>query len=212
MTNRHRTRRPRPQRGFTLIEIMAVVVIMGLLMGIVGTAVFSQIDKARVNTTRAQIDQLEAALTFYQMDNGRFPTTEQGLQALVEQPTSAPEPRNYNAAGYLKKRQVPPRRLGQPLSVRDAGRQQPGGLRPLVAGADGQPGGTGNDADLGNWLEPDEGAYDGPCAARCARLHADRAPRGPGHHRARAGHHAAEPVAAFRSRDARQRGGSRRHG
>ena len=158
MTNRHRTRRPRPQRGFTLIEIMAVVVIMGLLMGIVGTAVFSQIDKARVNTTRAQIDQLEAALTFYQMDNGRFPTTEQGLQALVEQPTSAPEPRNYNAAGYLKKRQVPLDGWGNPYQYAMPGGNNPEGFDLWSLGADGQPGGTGNDADLGNWLEPDEGA------------------------------------------------------
>jgi len=158
MTNRHRRHGPRRRRGFTLIEIMAVVVIMGLLMGIVGTAVFSQIDKARVNTTRAQIDQLEAALTFYQMDNGRFPTTDQGLQALVEQPTSAPEPRNYNPAGYLRKKQVPRDGWGAPYQYSMPGGNNPEGFDLWSLGADGQPGGTGTDADLGNWLEPEEGA------------------------------------------------------
>jgi general secretion pathway protein G len=158
MTNRNQERRPRRKRGFTLIEIMAVVVIMGLLMGIVGTAVFSQIDKARVNTTRAQIDQLEAALTFYQMDNGRFPTTDQGLQALVEQPTSAPEPRNYNPAGYLRKKQVPRDGWGNPYQYAMPGGNNPEGFDIWSLGADGQPGGTGTDADLGNWLEPEEGA------------------------------------------------------
>jgi len=164
MTNRDQ-RRPscaagerRNQAGFTLIEIMAVVVIMGLLMGIVGTAVFSQIDKARVNTTKAQIDQLEAALAFYQMDNGRFPTTEQGLQALVERPTSAPEPRNYHSAGYLKKKQVPRDAWGSPYQYAMPGGNNPEGFDLWSLGADSQPGGTGTDADLGNWLEPEEGA------------------------------------------------------
>ena len=158
MTKQTQRLRPRRKRGFTLIEIMAVVVIMGLLMGIVGTAVFSQIDKARVNTTRAQIDQLEAALAFYQMDNGRFPTTEQGLQALVEQPTSAPEPRNYNPAGYLKKKQVPRDAWGSPYQYAMPGDNNPEGFDLWSLGADSQPGGSGTDADLGNWLEPEEGA------------------------------------------------------
>ena len=158
MTKQTQRLRPRRKRGFTLIEIMAVVVIMGLLMGIVGTAVFSQIDKARVNTTRAQIDQLEAALTFYQMDNGRFPTTEQGLQALVERPTSAPEPRSYSAAGYLKKKQVPRDGWGNPYQYAMPGTYNAEGFDIWSLGADGQPGGSGTDADLGNWLEPEEGA------------------------------------------------------
>ena len=109
-------------------------------------------------TTKAQIDQLEAALAFYQMDNGRFPTTEQGLQALVERPTSAPEPRNYNSAGYLKKKQVPRDAWGSPYQYAMPGGNNPEGFDLWSLGADSQPGGTGTDADLGNWLEPEEGA------------------------------------------------------
>ena len=156
MENRDRRRIRR--RGFTLLEIMAVVVIMGLLMGIVGTAVFSQIDKARVNTTRAQIEQLEAALTFYQMDNGRFPTTEQGLLSLIQQPTIAPEPRSYNPAGYLRKKQLPNDGWGNPYQYEMPGTNNTDGFDLWSLGADGQPGGTGVDADLGTWLEPEAGA------------------------------------------------------
>ena len=106
MRQRDQRRARRGRRGFTLIEIMAVVIIMGLLAGIVGVAIFGQLDTARVNTTRTQMKQLEAALSFYQMDNGRFPTTEQGLRALIEPPTIGPEPRNYRPGGYLQGREV----------------------------------------------------------------------------------------------------------
>ena len=87
-------RAQRREDAFTLIEIMAVVLIMGFLAGIVGVAVVSQIDKARVTTTRTQIKQLEAALAFFQMENGFFPSTDQGLEALVEMPTAGREARS----------------------------------------------------------------------------------------------------------------------
>jgi general secretion pathway protein G len=148
----------RAARGFTLIEIMAVVVIMGLLMGLVGTAVVSQIAKARVNTTRAQIEHLDAALNFYQMDNGRYPTTEQGLHALIAQPTIAPEPNNYNPSGYLKKKQLPKDGWGNPFHYEMPGTRNVDGFDLWSLGADGQPGGTDADADLGNWAEPEEDA------------------------------------------------------
>jgi len=89
--------------GFSLLEIMAVVVIMGLLMSIIGVSISGQIDKARLATARAQIAQLESALELYRMDNGRYPTTSQGLEALVTRPGEAPEPRNYPRGGYLSK-------------------------------------------------------------------------------------------------------------
>jgi general secretion pathway protein G len=159
MTNRTERRgAAKRRRGFTLIEIMAVVVIMGLLMGIVGTAVISRIQEARVGTTKAQISQLEAALGFYQMDNSRYPTTEQGLQALVRAPTSAPEPRHYNPSGYLKQKALPMDGWGNPYQYEMPGTNNPDSFDIWSLGADGQPGGTGNDADIGNWVEPTEGA------------------------------------------------------
>src|SRR5262245_17279038 len=93
--------------GFTLIEIMAVVVIIGLLTGVVGAAIFRQIDRARVITAKTQLQNLEGVLELYRMDNGRFPTTEQGLIALVEVPTVEPVPRNFPPGGYLKDGRVP---------------------------------------------------------------------------------------------------------
>ena len=86
----HAQPRRRREDGFTLIEIMAVVLIIGLLGGIVGAAVFGRIDQARVTTAKTQIKQIEAALDFYRMDNGRYPTTDQGLDALVHPPTIEP--------------------------------------------------------------------------------------------------------------------------
>jgi general secretion pathway protein G len=147
--NDDRTRRT----GFTLIEIMAVVLIMGLLAGIVGTVVVNQIDQARTQTARAQIKQLESALTFYQMDNGRFPTTDQGLQSLVEKPGGAPEPRNYRPGGYLQGGVVPKDPWDLPYQYLSPGQHNPHAFDIWTLGSDGQPGGEGADQDVGNWVE-----------------------------------------------------------
>lgn len=140
------------QGGFTLIEIMAVVLIMGFLAGIVGVAVVAQIDKARVTTTRTQIKQLEAALTFFQMENGFFPSTDQGLQALVEKPTIGREVRSYREGGYLQGGVVPADAWQTPFQY-----QSPGQINRdydiWSLGADAAAGGTGVDADIGNWPE-----------------------------------------------------------
>lgn len=149
-------RRDARRRGFTLIEIMAVVLIMGLLAGIVGTVVVNQIDQARTQTARAQIKQLESALTFYQMDNGRFPTTEQGLHALVEKPTGAPEPRNYRPGGYLQGGVVPNDPWDAPYQYAAPGQHNPHAFDLWTLGADGQPGGEGADLDVGNWASDAE--------------------------------------------------------
>ena len=144
----------RGEDGFTLIEIMAVVLIMGFLAGIVGVAVVGQIDKARVTTTRTQIKQLEAALTFFQMDNGFFPSTDQGLEALVEQPTIGREALNYRDGGYLHGGVVPLDAWQSPYQY-----ESPGQINRdydiWSLGADAAPGGTGSDADIGNWPEGD---------------------------------------------------------
>ena len=147
---RHNERR---RRGFTLIEIMAVVLIIGLLSALVGTAIVGNIAKARQQTTFTQIKQLESALTFYQMDNGRFPSTEQGLRALVEKPSGSPEPRNYRPGGYLQGGAVPMDAWGAPFQYMSPGQHNPQSIDIWSYGADGQPGGNDTDKDIGNWAD-----------------------------------------------------------
>lgn len=137
--------------GFTLIEIMAVVLIMGLLMGIVGYNVFAQVDKARVQTTKASLSQLESALEFYRMDNARYPTSDQGLLALVEKPATSPEPRNYPAEGYLKRASALTDPWGAEFQYESPGQHNPHTFDLWSLGADGAPGGTEENADIGNW-------------------------------------------------------------
>jgi general secretion pathway protein G len=148
---------PRPsrrrRRGFTLIEIMAVVLIIGLLGTIVGAVVFSQVDQARVTTAKTQIKQIEGALEFYRLDNGRYPTTDQGLEALVREPSIAPEPRNYRPEGYLHGGHVPLDPWSEPYQYQAPGDHNPHTFDLWSLGADNRPGGEGTDSDLGNWLE-----------------------------------------------------------
>ena len=140
-------------RGFTLIEIMAVVLIIGMLSGIVGFAVFQQVDKARVVTAKTQISRLESSLELYNMDNARFPTSEQGLEALISEPTTAPEPVNYQPGGYLKGGQLPLDPWGNEFEYESPGSNNEGSFDLWSFGKDGAPGGEGLDADLGNWSE-----------------------------------------------------------
>jgi len=148
-------RTARPRAGFTLIEIMAVVLIIGLLGGIVGVVIFGQVDTARTTTAQAQISQIENALEFYRLDNGRYPTTEQGLRALVERPSTAPEPNRWRPEGYLQGGKVPTDPWGEPYQYQQPGTQNPHTFDLWSLGADGAPGGTGADADIGNWSEED---------------------------------------------------------
>lgn len=132
---------------------MAVVIIIGLLGGIVGVVVVGQLDKARVTTARTQIKQLESALEFYRIDNGRYPTSEQGLQALVEKPTSAPEPRHWRREGYLKGGAVPLDPWGEAYQYTEPGSHNPYSFDLWSLGADSAPGGSDTSADIGNWVE-----------------------------------------------------------
>ena len=146
-------RAPAPfKAGFTLIEIMAVVLIIGLLSTLVGIAIFPQIDKSRVNAARAQLKMLDAALETFRMDSARFPTTDQGLEALIIEPTDA---RNYQAGGYLRERRVPDDPWGNPYLYEFPGQNNPHAYDIWSWGADGEAGGSGVDADIVNWTETD---------------------------------------------------------
>ncbi|MEM7411913.1 MAG: type II secretion system major pseudopilin GspG [Myxococcota bacterium] len=145
--------RARRARGFTLIEIMAVVLIIGLLSTLVGIAIFPQIDKARVNTARSQLKMLDAALETYRMDNAKFPTSEQGLVSLVRPPADA---RNAPPGGsYLREKRVPADPWGNPYQYEAPGQHNKHAYDLWSLGADGAPGGTGVDADIGNWASDD---------------------------------------------------------
>lgn len=153
-----RTPRSRPEapparrrRGFSLIEIMAVVIIIGLLVALVGVNVTGQMDSARVKTAEAQIDRLEGALEFYRMDNAMYPTTEQGLEALIQEPTTPPEPRRYQPDGYLQRKALPLDPWGEPYQYRSPGEHNPRGFDLWSYGSDRSPGGEGDAADIGNW-------------------------------------------------------------
>jgi general secretion pathway protein G len=131
-------------QGFTLLELLVVIVIIGLLAGYVAPRYFSQVGKSEVQVTRAQIDSLEKALDQYRLDTRRYPTTEQGLQALVARPTSET---GWNGP-YLKKA-VPSDPWGRPYVYRNPG--QKGDFDLVSYGRDGQPGGSGEDADITNY-------------------------------------------------------------
>ncbi len=148
-----RRRAKHSKAGFTLIEIMAVVLIIGLLSTIVGAAIFRQVDRARVTATRAQLSSLEGVLELYRMDNAKFPSTEQGLLALVEAPTVDPIPRNYPQGGYLKDGRVPVDSWGEPYHYEMPGSNNPHAYDLWSFGADAAPGGEGIDADIGNWID-----------------------------------------------------------
>ena len=151
-----RRRGPSRQDAFTLIEIMAVVIIIGLLTTIVGAAIFQQVDKGRVTTAKVQISSLEGVLELYRMDNGRFPNSEQGLEALVNAPSSEPSPRNYPPGGYLKGGRVPLDPWSGPYQYEAPGQHNRHSFDLWSLGADGNAGGEGTDADVGNWDDGSE--------------------------------------------------------
>lgn len=130
--------------AFTLIELLVVVAIIGLLAGYVGPKYFGQLGKAEVKAARAQIDAIEKALDQYRLDVGRYPTNEQGLNALISQPTGV----SKWAGPYLKKG-LPLDPWNKPYLYKSPG--QHGDVDVFSYGRDGTPGGTGEDADVTNW-------------------------------------------------------------
>lgn len=135
--------------GFTLIEIMVVIVILGILAGIVAPRIIGRTDDARVVEAKMQIKNFETALKLFKMDNGFYPSTEQGLEALISKPTTGRIPENYREGGYLDKKKITPDPWGNPYVYISPGLQ--GDYDIISYGADGKPGGEGYDADITNW-------------------------------------------------------------
>ena len=139
-----------PQRhatGFTLIEIMVVIVILGILAALVVPRVLDRPDEARAIAAKNDIAAIMQALKLYRLDNQRYPTAEQGLAALVARPTVAPVPPNWKPNGYLER--LPKDPWGHPYQYLNPGLR--GEIDVWSQGADGATGGTGADADIGTW-------------------------------------------------------------
>lgn len=135
------------QSGFTLLEVMVVVVILGILAALVVPKIISRPDEARVMAAKQDIASLMQALKLYRLDNHRYPVTEQGLQALATQPAVAPLPPNWKTGGYIER--LPKDPWGNPYQYLNPGVY--GEIDIFSNGADGVIGGEGNDADIGSW-------------------------------------------------------------
>ncbi|MDD2712510.1 MAG: type II secretion system major pseudopilin GspG [Simplicispira sp.] len=140
-----RSARRRRATGFTLIELMVVLVIIGVLAALIVPNVLDRADDARATAARTDVANTLQALKLYRLDNQRYPTSEQGLQALIAKPTTAPLPLNWRP--YLEK--LPNDPWGRPYQYLNPGVK--GEIDVMSFGADGQPGGEGKDADIGSW-------------------------------------------------------------
>ena len=134
-------------RGFTLIEIMVVVVIMGILAALVVPKLMGRADDARIVAAKQDIATVMQSLKLYKLDNQRYPTTEQGLQAMIAKPATGPAANGWKTGGYLDK--LPKDPWGNPYQYLSPGIN--GEIDVISLGGDGQPGGVGNDADIGSW-------------------------------------------------------------
>jgi len=134
-------------RGFTLIEIMVVVVIMGILAALIVPKLMGRTDDARIIAAKQDIATVMQALKLYKLDNQRYPTTEQGLQALITKPATGPAANGWKSGGYIDK--LPKDPWGNPYQYLSPGVN--GEIDVISFGGDGQPGGVGNDADIGSW-------------------------------------------------------------
>lgn len=137
----------RTQSGFTLIEIMVVVVILGILAALVVPQVMSRPDQAKATVVRGDINAISAALDMYKLDNSFYPSTQQGLDALVQKPSGNPQPRMWNKDGYLKRLPIDP--WGNSYQYLAPGTK--GAFDLYSLGADGKEGGSEMNADIGNW-------------------------------------------------------------
>ena len=138
----------RRQGGFTLIEIMVVVVILGILAAFVVPNIMDKPDEARIVKAKQDIRALESALSMYKLDNFYYPSTQQGLEAMVSKPSGEPEPRNYKTGGYIKS--LPKDPWGNAYQYLSPGTKN-AEFDIFSLGADNRPGGEGSAADIGNW-------------------------------------------------------------
>lgn len=135
--------------GFTLIELMVVIVILGILAGLIIPRIMGRPEEARQMKAQVQIESIETALRLYKLDNGSYPSTEQGLQALVEAPTVGELPRAWREGGYLEKGKVPNDPWGNEYVYLSPGVHGEYDLSSY--GAEGEPGGEGKDKDINSW-------------------------------------------------------------
>lgn len=145
--NSTRTSKVASQRGFTLLEVMVVVVIISILAALVAPRILSRPDEARIVAAKQDIASLLQALKLYRLDNLRYPSTEQGLGALIAKPSTSPVPPNWKSGGYVDRLPKDPWR--NPYQYLNPGIR--GEIDVFSFGADGMPGGEGNDADIGSW-------------------------------------------------------------
>jgi general secretion pathway protein G len=137
------------KQGFTLIEIMVVIVILALLAALVGPKLMGRADDAKITDARVQIKNIETALKLYKLDNGNYPSTEQGLVSLVTKPTVGVIPKNYKEGGYLESRKVPKDPWGTDYLYISPGEH--GDYDLFSYGADSVKGGDGKNADITSW-------------------------------------------------------------
>lgn len=138
------------QRGFTLIELMVVIIILGLLAGLVLPKIIGREEEAKVETAKVQIKAFESALDGFKLDNGFYPETEQGLEALVRKPEAGRVPEKWREGGYLKPARIPKDPWGKPYLYFSPGNE--GREYDIISyGADGEQGGEGKYADIESW-------------------------------------------------------------
>ncbi len=137
----------RHQGGFSLLEIMVVVVIIGILVATIAPTLFGETEKARITRVKVDIAALEDALERYKMDNFNYPTTDQGLEALVTKSNLPPEPKHFKQGGYVRRLQKDP--WGNDYQFITPGQAGPYDI--FTLGADGEAGGEGENMDIGNW-------------------------------------------------------------
>ncbi|MBU2874239.1 type II secretion system major pseudopilin GspG [Marinobacter salexigens] len=138
---------PQSNRGFTLIEIMVVMVILGLLVAVVAPNIMGRSDQAKVTVAETQLTNISKALDIYRLDNSHYPSTQQGLEALKSRPSGSPEPKNWNPDGYMKS--IPQDPWGNDFQYVSPGRE--GAYDLYSFGSDGQEGGEGDAADISIW-------------------------------------------------------------